>query len=142
MRKILFRGKRVDNGKWVYGYYWHVEEHYDSSIKAAKIHFIKSIKNGIDYRIDENTLGQYIGLKDKKGKEIFEGDIVLEYDFWDKPTEYVHKVEWDDESCGFEPLSDSKNNCGHCGGGLNPNDCKIVGNIYDNPEMIAKKNAR
>lgn len=84
------------------------------------------------------TVGRYIGLKDKNGRRIFEGDIVKYYCYG---VEYQDKyelklVEWVDECCGFEPFSDSLENCGHCGGGLEPNLCEVIGNIHDDPEFL------
>lgn len=108
---------------------------------------------------------QYTGLKDKKGKEIYEGDIVahneevmsdngedlpnyidkrIDLNFrygdgsigerrWGKKIEVVI---WEESSCGFEPFSDSQSNCGHCGGGISPNQIEVIGNIYENPELL------
>ena len=84
MREILFRGKRVDNGEWVYGFYWFVEECRDSIL--SKSYFIES--NGNNYEVIAETVGQFTGLLDKNGTKIFEGDIF----------EYGYVATWVDES--------------------------------------------
>ena len=83
---------------------------------------------------NETIIMQYTGLKDKNGKEIYEGDVVSELNLYGKPI--YEKVEWLDSSCGFEPFSDSSENCGCCGGGLSGKNVEVIGNIYDNPELI------
>lgn len=98
------------------------------------------INNGITTMVEviPETIGQFTGLLDKNGKKIFEGDILrAQVCKYDKPEFYA--VEWWNESCGFEPLSDSKENCGHCGGGWNTNWVEVVGNIHDNPELLEVK---
>lgn len=69
MREILFRGKREDNGEWVY---WNVYGEYtEPFLDNFSMH---SHVNEIE--VDPATVGQYTGLTDKNGKRIFEGDIV------------------------------------------------------------------
>lgn len=48
-------------------------------------------------------------------------------------------VRWEEDSCGFEPFSDSQDNCGHCGGGINSKAIEVLGNIWENPELLKEQ---
>ena len=120
MREILFRGKKIDGGEWIKGFY--AENGHGSSNIQPKCKFF-------GYLVKPETVGQYTGLLDKNGNKIFEGDI-LESD----SERFV--VDWDDEFSGFY-LTDV--NPRHQGVAMFANvadDGYIIGNVHDNPEML------
>lgn len=133
-REILFRGKRVDNGEWVVGFYYY-------SVRYSS-HFIKvsvedeNFFSEYDIEVDPETVGQFTGLTDKNGTRIFEGDIVSFED--DTPG----IVKWNNKfSCYTCFECDKINNEGEI---LDWSQLLerhtpfyiIRGNIHDNPEFI------
>lgn len=138
MREILFRGKRKDNDKWAYGYlYIRNDGQYEISFYSK---YFDSER--FTYDVIPETVGQYLGLTDKNGKKIFEGDIVT-YEDAEADYEGYHdnvfincgKVEflaWDGIQFTNRQTVDMND--------LYESDimvnCEIIGNIYDNPELL------
>ena len=137
MREILFRGKRVDNGEWVYGFYSPV----NLPIFGNQGHFIN--ENGFRaVEVIPETVGEYTGLTDKNGKKIFEGDIVRLYDTW---GEWRAVVEFGNPNGVYtwgwqlKPISRTDANTDILcwvemeeAGAF----CEVIGTIYDNPELL------
>lgn len=134
MREILYRGKRKDNGEWVYGYYckcgWTGKE------KDVIIPSHASALYGID--VIPETVGQYTGLKDKNGIKIFEGDIVKYYGIC-KPIIGVVKICEEDFS-GLYGVCEAFTDGSGTSLLKSKIDCQVVGNIYDTPEMLKQGN--
>lgn len=125
MREILFRGKRLDNGKWVEGYYIKMGETY--------IEYCDAIYGPVQKEVYPKTVGQFTGLTDKNGKRIFEGDFVKD--------EYRHYyvVDYDEKRGGFYPFARG-DGCGCCEDKTiwDATETEIIGNIYSNPEILKK----
>ena len=129
MREILFRGKRTDNGKWIYGNYCYAELIDKSGYEDL---IIEQPADGETRRVIPETVGQYTGLTDKNGKKIFEGDIVL-----DEQSGYKYFIKWFPEYTCFALANKS----GHMEFGCDEieiflNDLVVVDNIHDNPESL------
>ena len=133
MREILFRGKRVDNGEWVEGFYVNVPEHYKQEMSGKS--YIVSINNGLFMEVVPETAGEYTGLTDKNGKKIFEGDIV-ECKWFNAMVRIEHRkhliIFSDGSFCAEWYIGqDNYHNDLH-----NTFDRKVIGTIYDNPELL------
>lgn len=135
-REVKFRGKRVDNGEWVYGSLL-ISEPQEKSLEPLH-YFICPLDKGY-HRVIPETIGQYTGLHDKNGKEVYEGDIIQFNDgiVINKSNTHKSAVKWVDELGGFYIHAD-------CIGyyQVNPSQCKmyhfeVIGNVFEDPELIS-----
>lgn len=141
MREYLFRGKRVDNGEWVYGSYSFAPRRKGAfgqtiSDLDRERHYIVSRTNYEYWEVCPETVGQYIGLTDKNGKKIFEGDIIKDKEVW-----RIYMIGYNEDLMKYAFLyyhKELKNI--YCGGFVSKTDGKsieVIGNIHDNFELLA-----
>lgn len=148
MREILFRGKRIDNGEWLEGWYQPPVSgiHSDGRKEdlGASIAFVDYCGFLEDAFIIPETVGQFTGLTDTYGEKVFEGDILC---FTDKNANYewIGRVEFGNPNAeynwGFQLVYIN---------GVKPNTdillwfdmeetgafAEVIGNIHDNPELL------
>lgn len=143
MRDILFRGKRKDNGEWVYGYLWCFgftgkEKYYIIPIYASELYVFEVIPE---------TVGQYTGLTDKNGKKVFEDDVLkiaMVTDgigtYFHPPLDYPVKVvvKWGLCSWLWETICNDKYYITFPDAWCHY-ECEMIGNIHDNPELLEGK---
>ncbi len=132
-REIKFRGKRVDTGKWVYGYLvkdsigmTYIITYFGCSITACSDCGVPAVDY---YEVIPETVGQYTGLKDKNGKEIYNLDIISHY------REYALVI-WNEDRYILKWLSESCNYHEELCFWATERKISVIGNIFDNRELI------
>ena len=144
MREIIFRGKRIDNGEWVEGYYMKLNGHH--YILVGKLDIMNGYPELVKYVINPKTLCQLIQTDKVR---VWENDIVR----WEDDDEYISVIRydeenarfvlddygvkgclmeygWDEDAGGFGRL-DSNGFDAYCSFGF-----EVIGNIHDNPELL------
>ena len=142
MREILFKGKKKDDGEWIEGYL------FDDGMLGEKRMFIGKlviapyegpirgkwtvIANGFD-EVDPDTICQFTGLCDKNGKRIWENDVVwLVCD----GEEHIYQIVWDNSELDFKAAKGEENYGTSYEYLLCCDEIKVIGNIFDNPELL------
>ena len=137
MRKIIFRGKRLDNGEWAEGYLYEHEPALvvivsENDVPEPSKWFIArtgfadwNMPRPVEFvEVDPSTIGQYTGLEDKNGKRIFEGDILS------FRAGMTHVVRFEDGAFILEdsaiPIPFAIKS-------------EIIGNVHDNPELLKEE---
>jgi len=135
MREILFRGRRIDNGEWVYGYYVATKDSHFICYDNQYDDDLFLSPTNIMIEVDPETVGQFTGFRDNKrtaeypeGQMIFEGDLIsdgynnigiVEWISGDNPGFYLH---WTNiETGGFDGINEWGT---------------VIGNIFKNPELL------
>lgn len=133
MREIKFRGKRIDTGEWVYGDL--IENQGRFFIYRASSETTLMDDNDRDITVtaiavDNNTVGQFTGLHDKHGKEIYEGDMLKE-----NTTQSKYIIEWRRDAAFFI----MRKNATRQWYDIRPAPhIKIIGNIHDNKKLLER----
>ena len=122
MREIIFRGKRADNGEWVYGSLITERNMFDGNLMTMHIQDIEEPYD--DNLIDDETVGQYTGLTDKNGVKVFEEDIVRIFD-----GEYFSGVVKYSNEQGSFTVDDTSLHYW-------VSDIEVIGNAHDTPELL------
>ena len=132
MRALEFRAWWKDTKRFL-----DCDEWYMTCSGAKYLHYAV-----MPYKDDNFIIEQYTGIKDKNGKEIYEGDIVSEeFEYGGEKTKTIWQVRWSDDECAFEL---------HYVSGFKVDDCslyaddeedyEVIGNIHENKELLEAKN--
>lgn len=127
-REIKFRGKRVDNAKFVYGYY-----HLDAT-GYVEAHYITTSDNMDVYEVIPESVGQFTGLRDTNGVEIYEGDI-LAMGYGKVPS----RVFWSEKNASWMTHNITRNEDYELNKFCQRFIEEVIGNIHDNPSLLGVK---
>lgn len=152
MREIKFRGRNYC-GLWMYGYLMptpkpiiHLDDKFSICVSTSGLISV----DRVNYEVETHTIGQFTGLHDKNGKEIYEGDIVRKKEIGGYKLEDIGVVRYYEEDCRFgidttttdkftKRLLFTDGECSFDDGKYTItyyNEYEVLGNIFDNPELL------
>lgn len=132
--RYLYRAKRTDNGELAEGYYAFIDNHhyiYTGNLCNGGLYVVAE-----RFEINIATLCACTGLKDRNGKLIWENDIVAYWDAYSTESGYaeadcIGNVVWDDETISFQVTNRLSAESYEV-----LDECSVIGNIFDNPELL------
>ncbi len=145
MRTIKFRGKASYNGEWLFGYLINICGNYHilgkDDIREDGHHVAQDSDRPT--WVDLETIGQFTGFHDRNGKVIYEGDIIdvhIPCNSIGKEEHRTRVVVWNEKCARFE-FQDKRGNCiaDSVGAKYNVVYYEVVGNVFDNPELLEEE---
>ena len=134
MREILFKGKRIDNDEWIDGYY---KKRHDFLGNEEHLIFYADGHTVWDHaEVSSGTICQFTGLCDKNGKRIWENNVV-----WlvCNGEEHVYQIVWDNSELDFKATNGEENYGSNFEYLLCCDEIEVIGNIFDNPELLQEE---
>lgn len=126
MREIKFRGKRLDNNEWVFGYYSKSTPIFEGVEHSYITPICENGSIDMSRKVHPETVGQYACFRDKNGKEIYEGDISGGSPY----CRDIGVVKWHNTGLSICLIKNEIPTFWIIGG------LEVIGNIHDNPELL------
>lgn len=127
-KENLFKAKRKDNDEWVEGSLLVLDDGCCRIATSCLVGDVENILTVCAYDVDPDTVCQYTGLTDKNGNKIWENDVVQV----PREDEYF-RIEWDEDTASYVMNS---NTLTVTFGNYWSHEVEVIGNIFDNPELL------
>lgn len=132
-REIKFKAKRLDNGEWVYGFFY---QENDNTYIIEDCQKDSPLNRNIPYKVDPNTVCQFTGRTDEDGKELYENDIIRYKSIYHND---LYKIAWSEEHLAFRVYNERGQEEGSLADCLRFFDCYLKGSALDKEEKLWTK---